>query len=331
VSRPALAVPSTPRTRSVHLDPHRPGLDTAVSVGRVRPRRVGGSHARWPHQGFPHYSPPGVRGVRVARSAYGQIRLTGPTRCLYAYRTVERPACQLNATVAYGTTGLCTSGNQPTQHPRQRSGRPAAPRARSPPPRPTGRMPTPSSRRPPNNCSRPSPAPDNTAPPGPPSPACWAPPGKPPSSASPRLDIHRSIPPAHMPGDGGTYGAALPRYERDPSWPAARSLPGIAMSRHQPRQALANEFGATDIVTERGDEGVARIKEFTGGLGAHSVTEAVGTQESMMQAIRSTPPRRARRLRRRLPRRAAARRGAVLLRSAPARRSSPRSAGSCLS
>ncbi|MGI5288972.1 zinc-dependent alcohol dehydrogenase family protein [Nonomuraea polychroma] len=62
----------------------------------------------------------------------------------------------------------------------------------------------------------------------------------------------------------------------------------IAMSRHEPRQKLAREFGATDIVTERGDEGVAMIKELTGGLGAHSVVEAVGTQESMMQAIRST-------------------------------------------
>ena len=64
----------------------------------------------------------------------------------------------------------------------------------------------------------------------------------------------------------------------------------IAMSRHEPRQKLALEFGATDIVEERGDEGVARIKELTGGLGAHSVIEAVGTQESMMQAIRSTRP-----------------------------------------
>src|SRR5215218_3334077 len=62
----------------------------------------------------------------------------------------------------------------------------------------------------------------------------------------------------------------------------------IAMSRHEPRQALARQFGATDIVTERGDDGVARIKELTGGLGAHSVVEAVGTQESMMQAIRAT-------------------------------------------
>ncbi|MEU5757602.1 zinc-dependent alcohol dehydrogenase family protein [Nocardia sp. NPDC047648] len=64
----------------------------------------------------------------------------------------------------------------------------------------------------------------------------------------------------------------------------------IAMSRHPDRQALARKFGATDIVEERGDEGVARIKELTGGLGAHSVIEAVGTQESMTQAIRSTRP-----------------------------------------
>jgi threonine dehydrogenase-like Zn-dependent dehydrogenase len=64
----------------------------------------------------------------------------------------------------------------------------------------------------------------------------------------------------------------------------------IAMSRHAPRQQLAREFGATDTVTERGDEGAARIKALTGGLGAHSVVEAVGTQESMMQAIRSTRP-----------------------------------------
>ncbi|WP_295576362.1 zinc-dependent alcohol dehydrogenase family protein [uncultured Microbacterium sp.] len=62
----------------------------------------------------------------------------------------------------------------------------------------------------------------------------------------------------------------------------------IAMSRHADRQALAREFGATDIVEERGDAGVERIKELTGGLGAHSVIEAVGTQESMMQAIRAT-------------------------------------------
>jgi len=61
----------------------------------------------------------------------------------------------------------------------------------------------------------------------------------------------------------------------------------IAMSRHQSRQKLAREFGATDIVTERGEEGMARIKELTGGIGADSVLECVGTQESMMQASSS--------------------------------------------
>jgi threonine dehydrogenase-like Zn-dependent dehydrogenase len=64
----------------------------------------------------------------------------------------------------------------------------------------------------------------------------------------------------------------------------------IAISRHPDRQALAREFGATDIVQERGDNGVRAVKELTDGLGAHSVIEAVGTQESMMQAIRSTRP-----------------------------------------
>lgn len=62
----------------------------------------------------------------------------------------------------------------------------------------------------------------------------------------------------------------------------------IAMSMHAPRQALARDFGATDIVEERGDEGVAAVRDLTDGLGAHSTIEAVGTQESMMQAIRST-------------------------------------------
>ncbi|WP_404388760.1 zinc-dependent alcohol dehydrogenase family protein [Humibacillus xanthopallidus] len=64
----------------------------------------------------------------------------------------------------------------------------------------------------------------------------------------------------------------------------------IAFSRHTDRQALAREFGATDIVEERGDAGVAKVKDLTDGLGAHSVIEAVGTQEAMMQAIRSARP-----------------------------------------
>ena len=64
----------------------------------------------------------------------------------------------------------------------------------------------------------------------------------------------------------------------------------IAMSRHEPRQKLALSFGATDIVTERADEGVDRIKELTNGVGADSVLECVGTAESMKQAIGSTRP-----------------------------------------
>jgi threonine dehydrogenase-like Zn-dependent dehydrogenase len=64
----------------------------------------------------------------------------------------------------------------------------------------------------------------------------------------------------------------------------------IAMSRHETRQKLALDFGATDIVSQRGDDGVTQVKELTDGLGAHSVIEAVGTQESMMQAIRCTRP-----------------------------------------
>jgi threonine dehydrogenase-like Zn-dependent dehydrogenase len=64
----------------------------------------------------------------------------------------------------------------------------------------------------------------------------------------------------------------------------------IAMSRHQPRQQLAKEFGATDIVSERGEEGVARVKELTDGVGADAVLECVGTDESVVQALQSTRP-----------------------------------------
>ena len=74
---------------------------------------------------------------------------------------------------------------------------------------------------------------------------------------------------------------------------AARQLGAdriIIMSRHEPRQRLAREFGATDVVEERGDEAVARVKDMTGGLGVHSVIEAVGTRESMLQAIGSVRP-----------------------------------------
>ncbi|ATL69103.1 zinc-dependent alcohol dehydrogenase family protein [Nocardia terpenica] len=64
----------------------------------------------------------------------------------------------------------------------------------------------------------------------------------------------------------------------------------IAMSRHETRQELARVFGATDIVTERGKEGVARVLELTGGVGADSVLECVGTQDAMVQAQRSARP-----------------------------------------
>ncbi|HEV2155897.1 zinc-dependent alcohol dehydrogenase family protein [Bradyrhizobium sp.] len=64
----------------------------------------------------------------------------------------------------------------------------------------------------------------------------------------------------------------------------------IAMSRHKTRQDLAREFGATDIVAERGAEGIARVKELTRGVGADSVLECVGTQEAMSQALECTRP-----------------------------------------
>jgi threonine dehydrogenase-like Zn-dependent dehydrogenase len=64
----------------------------------------------------------------------------------------------------------------------------------------------------------------------------------------------------------------------------------IAMSRHQPRQQLAKEFGATDIVSERGEEGIAGVKDLTDGVGADAVLECVGTGESVVQALQSTRP-----------------------------------------
>ena len=82
-----------------------------------------------------------------------------------------------------------------------------------------------------------------------------------------------------MVGLGAVAGARLMGAERI-----------IAMSRHADRQKLAREFGATEIVAERGEAGVAHIRELTDGLGADSVLECVGTQEAMTQAIRSTRP-----------------------------------------
>ncbi|MEU7719570.1 zinc-dependent alcohol dehydrogenase family protein [Streptomyces tibetensis] len=64
----------------------------------------------------------------------------------------------------------------------------------------------------------------------------------------------------------------------------------VSMSRHTSRQKLALEFGATDIVAERGEEGIARVKDLTGGIGADSVLECVGTADAMRQALHSTRP-----------------------------------------
>ncbi len=74
---------------------------------------------------------------------------------------------------------------------------------------------------------------------------------------------------------------------------AARELGAgriIAMSRNPQRQELARRFGATDIVTERGDDGVAAVRELTDGIGADAVLECVGTAEAMQQAIRAARP-----------------------------------------
>ena len=59
----------------------------------------------------------------------------------------------------------------------------------------------------------------------------------------------------------------------------------IMLGRHADRIALAREFGATDIVSERGEEAVERVRELTGGLGAHSVLECVGYEQSTLTAL----------------------------------------------
>jgi len=64
----------------------------------------------------------------------------------------------------------------------------------------------------------------------------------------------------------------------------------IAMSRHADRQALARDFGATDIVTERGEQGATVVRDLLGGQGADSVLECVGTVESMQQALDTVRP-----------------------------------------
>ncbi len=98
-------------------------------------------------------------------------------------------------------------------------------------------------------------------------------------------------------GDGAVGLLGILLREADGARENHRDEPSCAAAGARPRT------GATDIVAERGDEGVARIKELTNGLGAHSVIEAVGTQESMTQAIHRDAARRLRRIRRRAARR----------------------------
>jgi threonine dehydrogenase-like Zn-dependent dehydrogenase len=64
----------------------------------------------------------------------------------------------------------------------------------------------------------------------------------------------------------------------------------VAFSRHADRQSLAREFGATDVLESRGDEGVAALQDLLGGIGADAVLECVGTKESMAQALGATRP-----------------------------------------
>ncbi|MFN7943937.1 MAG: zinc-dependent alcohol dehydrogenase family protein [Blastocatellia bacterium] len=64
----------------------------------------------------------------------------------------------------------------------------------------------------------------------------------------------------------------------------------ILLGRHPDRIALAREFGATDVVSERGDEAVERVRALTGGLGAHSVLECVGTDQAMFTSISIARP-----------------------------------------
>lgn len=64
----------------------------------------------------------------------------------------------------------------------------------------------------------------------------------------------------------------------------------IAMSRHEARQKIATEFGATHIVAARGREGAAEVKEITGGVGADAVLECVGTDAAMGTAFAVARP-----------------------------------------
>lgn len=64
----------------------------------------------------------------------------------------------------------------------------------------------------------------------------------------------------------------------------------IIMSRHPDRISLAKEFGATEVVSGRGDEAVERVRALTGGFGVHSVLECVGTEQAMLTSVSITRP-----------------------------------------
>jgi threonine dehydrogenase-like Zn-dependent dehydrogenase len=99
--------------------------------------------------------------------------------------------------------------------------------------------------------------------------------------------IHREL--MGMIGTQAEY-ARIPLAEAELPRRVRRPRHRLVRRRHEPRQQLAREFGATDIVEERGEEGVARIRDLTNGLGAHSVIEAVGTSQSMVQALGACRP-----------------------------------------
>lgn len=64
----------------------------------------------------------------------------------------------------------------------------------------------------------------------------------------------------------------------------------IILGRHADRIALAREFGATDVVSERDEEAIERVRELTGGHGAHSVLECVGTEQATLRAVQIARP-----------------------------------------
>lgn len=64
----------------------------------------------------------------------------------------------------------------------------------------------------------------------------------------------------------------------------------IIMGRHPDRIALAQRFGATDVVSERGEAAAERVRALTGGFGAHSVLECVGTEQAIRTAVAITRP-----------------------------------------